>query len=186
VTTVREILIAQGPTGANTVAIEQLVASGALPNPVGVTSSGIASAIMAKVSGALEIEISDVIADAWRISSSLRQAARESRAAPGVYRTATLAECSIPWENIIELDVNIDAVTAVSMTFTAGLEFTITALGAIFLNGDITGFTSGDVTITGRLIGRFRPVQITLTLAEARKSLPIGAEFMNKGVPLEV
>jgi len=181
VTTIRDILFG-GRKGsavfAGAQAAQQLAASGAIPVSQGYTTNAVAQQMMTVVGSALDIPVSDVLVGAWRTRSALHRAARESVGMPRVYRMVSLHSCRIPWDNIIDVGVALNGAAIVSATFTARMDFRISALAAIVQNGCLTGFNSGAITVTAQLLVQMhQPVQVSLIVAEAEATLDLGPEF---------
>lgn len=143
-TTIRALLFGNGSPKKLEQAGERLARVDAVPPRSEATAEMICQAVLSKVSELLNIEIGDVLVEAWKTRSALLNAARETHAQPGTTQQVTLRTCAVPWDHEMDVDVVLNGVQLVSLTFLLSLELEITALAAVVQGGRLTAVTAGD------------------------------------------
>lgn len=133
-----------------------------------------AKAVADKVRAKLHIDVRDLLVQAWRTRSSLREAARETLDTPGLVRKVTLKTFAVPWQHGMELDVRVNGQHVASVNVAVLVELDVTALIAVVQSGRLTAVEGGTFKATASgtvqshaLLGR----SVTLDL---RYELPLG------------
>lgn len=133
------------------------------------------------VAGLLDVDVVEVLVDAWRAEGSLLEAARATAAEPGRTDHVRLATQTVSWSRRPSVDLYVDGTLHGSIGVELGLELEIAALEAVVRGGSLVRLESGRSTVTARLavegqeLAR-QPVQLDLAAA-----LPLGS-----GIPLAV
>ncbi len=133
-----------------------------------------AKAVADKVRGKLHIDVRDLLVNAWRTRSALREAARETLDTPGLVRKVTLKTFAVPWQHNMQLDVRVNGKHVATVAVGVLVELEVTALIAVVQSGRLTAVEGGTYkasasgTVQGHaLLGR----SVTLDL---RYELPLG------------
>ena len=190
-TTIRELLFADGGAGATALKVEEaaerLVGVGALPPRQEATPLSIARGVMTRVAELLNLDVSDVIVGAWRTRSALLAAARESLRQPDTYRQVTVQTYGFGWDHEVDVDVRLNGSSIGTVTFVVTVEVEITALAAIVHNGHISKVSAGDGTVTAALrAAGATPVEGSVQLAHGQRQFDLRYELTlpGHGIPL--
>jgi hypothetical protein len=143
-TTVRALLFGDDSPKKLEQAGERLARVDAVPPHPEATAEMICQAVLTKVSELLNIEIADVLVQAWKTRSALLKAAQETHAQPGTTKQVTIRTYAVPWDHEMDVDVALNGVQLVSLTFVLSLQLEITALAAVVQGGRLTAVTAGD------------------------------------------
>lgn len=136
--------------------------------------SAAAQAAWQKARGALAVDVRDLLMDAWRTRSKLREAARETLATPGLVRKVTLKTFALPWEHSMELDVRLNGQHVASVSVGVRVELEVSALEAVVQGGRLTAIEGGTYTATASGTVADHPLIGKSKTFDLRYELPLG------------
>jgi len=193
-TTLRDVLFGEvisGPTGtvARKVeeASERLAKVGSIPRPGEVPAVTFARGVMTKVAGLLNVKVSDVMVEAWRVRSALLKAAHETVANPGTYKQVTVKNYAFPWDHELDVDVTWNSSTIATVTFVVGVTVEVTAVSAVVHNGHLTSINGGKGVV--RVVLRVKSsktgaVSVPVAKGDRQFDLSYEMQLAGEGIPL--
>ncbi|WP_020520275.1 hypothetical protein [Catelliglobosispora koreensis] len=138
-----------------------------------------ARAVLARVAGLLEFEVTDVLVQAWRARSALADAARLTLAEPGTVRRINLAVYAIPWEYEMEFDLRLAGKALTTVTVSVGLDLEVTALTASVQRGRLVSVDGGQYNVAATLAVQGIPVLAKERVFALAYEMKVGS-----GIPL--
>jgi hypothetical protein len=142
-------------------------------------SAAAAKAVLQRVQEKLHIDVRDLLMQAWRTRSALRQAARETLDTPGLVRKVTLKTFAVPWSHGMELDVRLNGKHLATVTVAVHVELEVTALVAVVQKGRLTAVEGGMYKVSASGTVQDQPLMTRSVTLDLRYELPLG-----DGVPL--
>jgi len=193
-TTIRDVLFGEViPGQAGTVARkveeagERLAKVGSIPRPGEVPAVTFARAVMTKVADLLNVQVSDVLVEAWRVRSALLKAAHETAANPGTYKQVTIKSYAFPWDHELDVDVTWNSSTIATVTFVVAVTVEVTAVAAVVHNGHLTSLNGGEGAIRVVLnvkSSKTGAASIPVAKGDRRFNLSYEMKLAGVGIPL--
>jgi|KBSSwiStaDraftv2_1062776.scaffolds.fasta_scaffold1167283_2 hypothetical protein len=106
-------------------------------------SAASAKAVFERVRAKWNIDVRDLLMEAWRTRSALKTAAQETLDTPGLVKKVTLKSFTIPWEHGMDLEARLNGKHIASVTVGVQVQLEVTALIAMVQSGRLMAIEGG-------------------------------------------
>jgi len=134
----------------------------------------VVKAVVDKARARLNVDVRDLLMQAWRTRSALREAARETLDTPGLVRKVTLKTFAVPWQHSMDLDVRLSGKHIATVTVGVVVELEVTALIAVVQSGRLTAIEGGTYKASGSGTVQDRPLLGRSVSMDLRYEFPLG------------
>jgi hypothetical protein len=190
-TTIRDVLFGEViPGQAGTVARkieeagEKLAKVGAIPRQREVPAIAFARAVMTKVADLLNLEVSGLLVEAWRLRSALLKAGHETAANPGTYKQVPIKSYAFPWDHELDVDVTWNSAAIATVTFVVTVTVEVTAVSAVVHSGHLTSIHGGEGVVRAALRVKARGAGVPLAKGDRHFDLAMEMKLAGEGIPL--